>query len=58
MDWIHHILIDLSIDSQLVGTILRIHLIMVKILRLVGLVERFLVILVLLRMVLLGTDNT
>jgi len=58
VDWIHHKLIDMTIDWQLMSTVLRIHSILVEILvRLVGLIEWFLIILVLLWMILLGADD-
>jgi len=55
--WIHHKLIDLTVDCQLMGPILCIHSVLIEVLVLTGLVERLLVSLVWLGNVLLGTDD-
>ena len=58
MNWVHHKLINMSINRQLMCTILSIHGVLIKILRLVSLIEWFaLIILVLLWMTLLCTDD-
>ena len=48
MNWVHHKFVDMSVYGQLMGTVLRINLVLVVVGSLIGLVDGFLVILVLL----------
>ena len=48
VNWVHHKFVDMSVYGQLMGTVLRINLVLVVVGSLIGLVDGFLVILVLL----------